>query len=199
VSEFTALRAVSFTLRALLEEHITNSTEPQLSGVPIDLRSPKELRVAQVNGVSLWLYRVARDGDLLNRPATRPSPNQVGHTQLPVSLSYLVTPLAEEPADEQVLLGRVLQVFNDHAILRGADLQKSPQVQPLELRDEIRVSLEMLSLEEITRVWDSLQEPYELSVAYRVQVVSIESDHEPIETSPVLVRENQYTQIVSVT
>jgi len=25
VSEFTALRAVSFTLRALLEEHITNS------------------------------------------------------------------------------------------------------------------------------------------------------------------------------
>ena len=118
---------------------------------------------------------------------------------MPLSLSYLVTPLAQEPAEEQILLGKVLQVFNDHAILRGADLQKSSQVQPLELQDEIRLSLEMLSLEEITRVWNALQEPYELSVAYRVQIVNIESDREPIQTSPVLARESQYTQIVSVT
>ena len=64
MSEFTAIRAVSKTLQALLQLAITNSPNPQLQGVPIELSSPRELRDAAnnnpVNAISLWLYRVAR-------------------------------------------------------------------------------------------------------------------------------------------
>ena len=58
------------------------------------------------------------------------------------------------------------------------------------------MNLETLTLEELTRVWFSLSEPYDLSVSYEVQVVSIDSDDEAVEEPPVLVRTSQYEQIV---
>lgn len=64
MSDYTALRAVSLTLKGLLEDHITHSTDAQLTGVPIDLRTPRELREANnQQAISLWLYRVARNAD----------------------------------------------------------------------------------------------------------------------------------------
>jgi hypothetical protein len=196
VSEFTAIGAVSQTLKELLEEHITNRSEPELRDVQIDLRSPKEMREDnETMGISLWLYRVTRNGHTLNRPPERIAPNQLLPHPLPIDLYYLVTPIAKKPKDEQILLGRVLQVFNDHAILRGSDLRDDALEGSSE---EFRLTLEMLSLEELTRVWDALKESYQLSVCYLVQVVTIDSDHEPVQAAPVVVKEAQYTQILDI-
>jgi hypothetical protein len=112
-----------------------------------------------------------------------------------LDLHYLITPVTTDPEAKQALLGRVLQVLNDHAILRGADLQDSLKGSSVELR----VILESLALEEIARVWDALTEAYQLSVSYMVQVVTIESDLEPIESSPVVLRQTRYTQVRSAT
>jgi len=194
MSEYTAIRAVSQTLKMLLEEHITNISEPELTGVPIDLRSPKEMREDNQTGISLWLYRIVRDGDLLNHPPPRPAPDQRSRHALPILLYYLVTPLKAKPEDEQALMGRVLQVFNDHAILRGSDLEDALAGSS----EELRLIFEVPTLEELTRVWDALQEPYQLSVIYMVQVVKIDSAHEPIQAKPVLVKETEYAQILAV-
>jgi hypothetical protein len=193
MSDFTAIRAVTKTLESSLTRNITNSPDPQLNGVPIDLRSPKEMRLAGASGISLWLYRVTRDPDLLNRPGARPAFGQILHQPLPIHLFYLVTPLTARPEDRQVLLGKVLQVFNDQAILRGSDLQDTLKGSA----EELRMTLETLTLEELTRIWYSLQEPYDLSVTYAVQVISIESDLEPIEAAPVLSKRTTYSQILS--
>jgi len=196
MSDFTVIRAVSDTLKSILETGITNSPDPQLNGVPIDLRSPKEMREDNnASGISLWLYRVGRDADLLNRPPERISPTQFRRSSLPVCLYYLVTPLVAKPEDRQTLLGRVLQLLNDHTQLLGADLQNSLAGST----DEFRVNLETLTLEELTRVWFSLSEPYDLSVSYEVQIVTIDSDDEPVEEPPVLVRTTTYEQIVEST
>ena len=196
MSEFTAIRAVSQTLKELLESYITNSSEPELKGVKVDLRSPKEMREDHnALGISLWLYRVARNQDLLNHPPVRPAPDRLLHHALPIDLYYLVTPLAAQPTDEQALMGRVLQVFNDHATLRGGDLRDSLSGSP----EELRLMLEALSLEELTRVWHSLQESYQLSASYLVQLVSIDSEREPLQTAPVVSIKSEYEQILSVT
>jgi hypothetical protein len=194
MSDFTAVRAVSLTLKDLLKDHITNSTEPQLSGVGILLKSPKEMRESGSTGVSLWLYRVMRNEHRYNSTPPRASLDQRPSRPLPVNLYYLVTPITEEPEGEQTLLGRVLQVFNDHAALRGGDLKDTLEG----AGDELRLTLEALSLEELTRVWAALKEPYQLSVCYLVQLVTIDSDHEPVECHPVLVRESTHTQILEV-
>jgi len=193
MSDFTAVRAVTETLFGILQAGITNSADPELQGVPIDLRSPKEMREANgVTGVSLWLYRITRDADSLNLPPERISPDQYRRPALPLHLYYLVTPLVTKPEDRQTLIGRVLQLFNDNSTLSGALLADSLAGS----QEAFRVTLETLTLEELTRVWHSLAEPYDLSVSYEVQVVSIDSDLEAVETQPVLVRQAGYAQIV---
>jgi hypothetical protein len=194
MSEFTAISSVTQTLKEMLETYITKSSEPVLKNVPIDLRTPREMHKANnALGVSLWLYRVARHSDLVNLPPRRPEPRKLLHHSLPLDLYYLVTPIAKEPKDEQSLMGRVLQVFNDHPILRGSDLLGDLK----DSGEELRVVLDALSLQEIAQVWWALQESYQLSVAYLVQVVSIDSEREPIEINPVVVRRGEYDQIIA--
>ena len=197
MSEFTAIRAVSKTLQALLQQAITNSPNPQLQGVPIELSSPRELRDAAnnnpVNAISLWLYRVARNADLLNAPPERVD-DQLTPQPLPVDLCYLVAPITATSDNEQALLGKVLQAFAEHAIVRGTDLKDDLEGETTELR----LTLETLTLEELTRVWTALAEPYQLSASYRVQVVRIDSELESTRVHPVHRRRAHYHQIVGV-
>jgi hypothetical protein len=191
MSDFTAIRGVSRSLQALLRDHITNDPDPQLNGVTVDLRSPKEMRSTEDTGVSLWLYQIRRNEFLLNQPSQLRPPGQIPHQPLPVNLYYLVTPMMNQPDDEQALIGRVLQTFNDHYTLRGSDLQDTLQGGI----EEIRVTLEQLTLEELTRVWYSLQEPYQLSVTYEVEVIAIDSARDPLRVTPVEQKLSNYHQI----
>jgi len=195
MSDYPVISAVSQTLRILLTTDITQSTDSQIKNVPIELLSPKEMQDNnETLGVSVWLYRVSRMGDLLNEPPQRISPTQIARTPLPLLLYYLVTPVSTDPLTRHALLGKVMQVLNDHAILRGADLQGILQG----TTDQLRVVLETLSLEDLSLVWDALSEPYQLSVSYMVQMVQIDSAMEPVQVSPVLQRDATYTMILSV-
>jgi len=192
MSEFTALRAVSLTLQALLDAEITQSSDPQIKGVNVHLLSPKLAREKDKTGVSLWLYRLQREPDTLNRPLERSGPSQLRYRPLPLTLHYLVCAIFDEPKDEQAVLGKVVQVFHDHAILRGALLKDSLQGED----DELRLVLEALTLEELARVWDSLNEPYQLSLSYALQVVEIDSDRDAVQQPPVLAAMTQHHQIL---
>jgi len=194
MSDYTVLGAVSSTLQTLLTNNITSQLQAPLN-VPIYLNSPIEMQTQSlIPGISVWLFKVSRMAEMLNEPPERRSANQLARTPLPVLLHYLVTPMASDPVTRQTLLGRVLQVFNDHAILRGADLQGALG----NTKEQLRVNLEAFSIEELSLVWEALGEPYQLSVAYVVQVAKIHSDLELIKSSPVLEKETTYTQILSV-
>jgi hypothetical protein len=72
VTDYSVLRAATQTFRAPLRRHITGSTEADLAGVEVDLRSPRQLTQANVTtAVSLWLYRVTVQPDMLNAPVPR--------------------------------------------------------------------------------------------------------------------------------
>lgn len=192
MSDFSAISAVSLTLRNLLNTNITQSTGV-LGGIPIDLRSPKEMQLAGATGVSVWLYKVSRMAEMLNEPPERRGPNQLQRAPLPVTLYYLMTPVLPDPITSHTVLGRVLQVLHDNAILRGVDLQGVL----VGTTEQLRVNMEALTIEELSLVWDALSEPYQLSVTYQVQVVKIDSDLEPLHGGPVLDRNIEYSQILS--
>ena len=196
MSDYTVISAVSNTLKEMLKQNITLSSDPQLTGVDIFLLSPKEMQDGgHAKGISLWLFQVSRMPEMLNEPPERRGPGQIARVPLPILLNYLVTPFTTDPATRHTLLGRVLQVLNDHSILRGADLQDVLQG----TTEQLRVNLQALSLEELSLVWEALSEPYQLSVTYLVQVVRIDSDLEPLKSSPVVEKETTYSQILSVT
>jgi hypothetical protein len=196
MSDYTVISAVSITLKEILKQNITLSPDTGLNGTEVFLFSPKEMQEGQqTSGISVWLYKVSRMSELLNEQEDRRGPAQNARPFLPVNLYYLITPIASDPETRHTLLGRVLQVLNDHAILRGADLQGVLQG----TAEQLRVNLEALSLEELSLVWEALSDPYQLSVTYLVQVVKIDSDMEPIRSSPVLEKRTTYSQILQTT
>jgi hypothetical protein len=186
MSDFAAIRAVSESLRIVIENQIT------LAGVTVSERSPRQMVEANVNGISVWLYRVTRNEFILNNPPARPAPNLLSRKPFPVNLHYLISFFMPDVRDEQLLLGRIVQVFNDQPVLRGSDLVGSLAGED----SEFRIHFETLTLEELTRVWNSLQEPYRTSVSYLVEIIQIESLLDPILAPPVLQRQSASSQIV---
>lgn len=193
MTDYSALRAATQTFRVLLRRHITDSTEADLAGVQVDLRSPRQLSQANVTtAVSLWLYRVTVQPDMLNAPVAR-TDDTYARRPLPLDLSYLITALHTQQSAALSLTGRVLQVVNDHPRLRGADLQET-------LADtdaELRLSIEATTLSESSNLWYSLQAPFQLAVPVRLQAAVIDSHHAPYQASPVLTRPAQMSEIVA--
>lgn len=193
MSDFSVLGDISTTLQKLLYNNITAVLNAPLN-VQVYLNSPPEMQtLSQVPGISVWLFKVSRMSEMLNDPPERRSANQVARAPLPLLLHYLVTPMAADPVMRQTLLGRVLQVFNDHAVVRGAELYGVLKNTP----EQLRISLEALTLEELSLIWDALGEPYQLSVTYLVQVAKIDSDLELVKSAPVLDKQTTYAQIVA--
>jgi len=180
---YTALVAASQTVAAFLRQRLESDANlgpffnAALGGtMVVSLGNPQEMVENNIEGLSLWLYRVVRDEELLNAPAERDT-GGVRMPPLPVRMHLLVTPLKTTdvlngPELEQVILGKVLQSLHDHACFRGADLQGDLAG----TSSEFNVRLEAMTLEEITRVWTALDASYELSVSYELTLARIRSD-----------------------
>lgn len=191
---YAALRATSETIRRFLDTNLAGILNP---GMTVSLRTPEEMFEVPEQGVSLWLYRIARDDQRLNDPPLRIAPNQLRTPPLPLRLHYLITPITAKrtgnPETEQLIMGRVLQLFHSRPTLRGADLHAEFAGTDVELM----LRLEPMALEEITRVWDALEGSYQLSVSYEVTLVNIDSAREPDAITPVDVVLPKYGVIVS--
>ena len=195
----TAVRDCSASIRALLEQALRDDSElspyfdpfdpaPDAIGtLVVTLNNPEEFEDLEQEGVSIWLYLVERDPETLNLPPRRIPPDRVLNRPLPLRLHYLVTPLVnfrtrEHAAElEQLILGKILQVFHDTPRIAGSRLVNSLAGSPIELF----VRLESLALDQITRVWEALDRPYQLCTSYEVSVLPIESALEPAVVVPV--------------
>src|SRR5262245_56074054 len=192
---YQALNATSTTLRDRLRTQILADvflnapTSPwNMRSMQVTLNTPTEMIDNSQEGLSLWLYRVARDPERLNDPPSRVGLNAIREPPLPLRLRYMITPVTSrdnqgDPETEQYVLGKVMQTLHSRPVLRGADLRGEFVGSDVELM----VRLETLTLDEIARVWDALEGSYQLCVSYEVSVVHIDSALEAQAFIPVQV------------
>ncbi len=181
---YTALLATSQTLADFLQHRL--ETDPNLrtffnaglgGTMVVSLRNPEEMSENNDQGLSMWLYRITRDEDRLNDPPVQITPLLAQAPPLPLRLHYLFTPVvdpstANNAEIEQRVLGKVLQSLYAHPLFRGTDLSGDFSGTDTELR----ARLEPMSLEDITRIWNALEQSYRLSVSYEVTLVKIDSE-----------------------
>lgn len=128
----------------------------------------------------LFLYEVAQDPTTRNRPPLReemPGGVQLTKPPLPLVLRYLLTPFAGDRVTEQRMLARTMQALYERPIKLGPDLVGDPA--PLGLAGTnvaLKIHLAILTLEERTRVWQSIQRPYRLSVTYEVRLAELDAE-----------------------
>jgi hypothetical protein len=173
MSSYLAINAVSAALRRLLWNAYSTDTGP-VRGLVTDEQAivfdnPTETARNPSRRLSLWLYRITENEHLRNMRVPRePALDQRRSAPLPLDLSYLITPFTGAGESDQLLLGKTMQVLHDNAIVYLND--------PLDgVAEELRILFGRLPIEEVTRMWEALREPYRLSVSYDVRVVRIDS------------------------
>jgi hypothetical protein len=139
----------------------------------ISLESPRALQDANNTAVrlSLYLYRIVEDPYVKNRPPLPDGGRVQRRAPLTLDLFYLVTPLVGLPREQQLVLGKVMQIFHDRAVLEGSDLSHAMAA----AGEELRVVLNPVSLDEAAQVWQAIDMSYRLSVCYVVRVAIVDS------------------------
>lgn len=175
-----AIHSVTEFLRKLLEWQFKESHDT-LTPTVTTLPPGKEL--ADKTGANLYLYRVQESpftknqswrGDRVTPPSPRPA--------LGLQLFYMVTPLA--PDDEvrgavsHLLLGDVMRVLYENPVLNDVHLPDldADKLLAASIRNSfeaVKVSLLPASVDEVSKIWATMNEPYRLSVAYEVSLVEL--------------------------
>jgi hypothetical protein len=202
MSSYAVITSINETLKQLLWVKFQADTqitmiingEQSISPDPPFKYLNEKGEVTQSNGsicnLSIYLYRVLENGDMKNRPLELREKSTFEYPPLSLNLFYLITPLTNDVGTDHLLLGRTMQVLYDNAILQGSNLEGVLA----DTTEELRVVLNPISIEDITRIWSGFMRPYRLSVSYEVKVVYIDSERQK-GTEPIQRKRLEFTQI----
>lgn len=196
MAEYAAIGDVGQTLVALLQDRMADLIDRD----EVALASPDAVGQGNDWRLTLYLYRVAENGHLKNaEPHGRPpDPTTTPGDPLVLDLHYLLTAHPSKSGsdgtakttEQHSVLGRAMQVLQDHAILRGSDLKGS-------LGDEaLHLSIQPESMDAVMNMWSTFpEEPFRPSVSYLVTPVVIDSRREQPVQRVVERRLEEYTAI----
>jgi hypothetical protein len=189
-----AIAAVTATLRRLLVGSI--ASEADLGDVVVTAQPLDKARdsTATNNQLNLFLYLIAPNAAWRNHYMPGHSkPGEVGYPPLALNLYYVLTAYGRDDDIEKpfshLLLGHAMRFLYDHPLLGAAEIAASLQDNDLgDQVERVRITLQPLSIEEISRLWAGFQMQYRLSVAYEIGVALIESERPIRAAAPVLSR-----------
>ena len=170
------IAGASATLRRLLEDQLaaTGGVNP----FTVSLFSTRHFSPALTNTVAIFLYRVEVDEARRHVELPRLAPTAPRRFALGLELHYLLTVwgIGQAAEEEQMMLARCMDILDRHAVITGNLLDPG---YPWEPEDALRVSLSHLSTEDMLRLWDSLEPPYQISVPYVVRTVRLAARERP--------------------
>ncbi len=185
---FAAVYNVTRALRMLLHSELVNVS----ASATVTLLPPGD-QLPAGSGVNLYLYRVIESPFTKNQPwrGDRKTPPS-DQPPLGLQLSYLLTPLGTRPDDASfqlgddahTMVGVAMTTLHENPILNDIHIPAagpspgfdSDIVLPdflLNSFEKVKVTLLPTSLEELSKIWATINQPYRLSVAYEVSLVEL--------------------------
>ena len=171
----TAIQGVDDTLKKLTSDAVASlSPRPEVTVGPLD-RDTDDLRL------NWFLYRISPNASYWNmEPPATGWRTARGQPPLALRLQYLLTAFPASVTDggdqEQfahAALAATMQVLHANAILGEGDPATSALAKPLV--EPLRISLEPLDLEALSKLWTATTQPLRLSIGYEVSLVVVDS------------------------
>ena len=202
MSNFLAIGGVSNTLKNLLNDRMEIPTGA--TSVSITIGTPSiNNNLSESSRINLFLYKVEENPNLKNQEIPGMGhPCAYCHPPLSLNLYYLITAYGstlegDSSIDEtlsQQVLGSCMRVFHDCSFITdnieiiGTSVANILDPSLQNEFEKIKITLEPISLDEISKIWSSFSTPLRVSVAYRVSVIQIENRQVRRITRPVLTR-----------
>ena len=202
MSDYLAINGVSEALRSLLVSEMEETVTISFS--PPDLKPGASEPGQRIN---LFLYKIEENVHLRNQEIPGDGhPGSYGNPPLSIALHFMMTafPDADDYSstydfEAHKMLADAMRVLNDYPIITDSmvDSHGAPILQPSQQNqfEKIKITLEHLDMEELTKIWLSLSTPYRLSVGYSVSVIQIESKRPRKLARPVKTRHLHLLQL----
>lgn len=200
MSNSLAIAAVTATLRQLIFKAVAPAGATTVTTLPLD-------RAATKGGgrrVNLYLYQVSPNAALRNMAIpSRTRRGEVGAVPLAINLHYLITVYGDGDSDAQDmnesdhhLLGLALTALHDSPVLDRNRIRNATEpVDTTALKsdlheqvEQVKLTMTMLTLEEMSKLWATFQTQHRLSAAYEASVVLLEGRNLTPSPLPVLRR-----------
>ena len=130
---------------------------------------------------ALFLYHIDIDRHLRNQRhlPDRGDSSLQRKPPLPLQFRFLFTPVSDYDTLNHLVLGRVLQHFLDQPFVT------SIAGEPLDdsfggAAPALRVKPDMLTVEQLSQLWNALSTPFRLSVAFLVDTAAVDSGEPPL-------------------
>ena len=129
---------------------------------------------------ALFLYHIDIDKHLRNQRnlPDRDDPALMRRSPLPLQFRFLFSPLDDDDTINHLIIGRVLQHFQDQPFITtiaGQPLTDSFGGATAALR----VKPDMLTVEQLSQLWNALSAPFRLSIAFLVEIAAVDSGEPP--------------------
>lgn len=213
MSNALAIASVTRLLRDLLNDAIVNgdvaadlASDVLVTSQPPD-RILEEAADTQPTQLNLYLHRVTPNPALANSdlPTRDPAGRVVNKPRLALDLHYLLTAYSGQELHPEIVLGYAMEVLHENPILarglirqfltsgvNGSILPQAFQsAEASQLADQIeliKITLQTLSVDDMSKLWTAFQSHYRTTLSYLVSVVLIERDQPRRSPLPVLSR-----------
>ena len=162
MSTSAVIGRVSASLRSLLQTGM--ELDPHVT-----ILAPDE--AGSTPRINLFLYKI-QENPVLKNMDWQPKlgrPDQLTPPPLSLNLFYLMTAYAENNeqdgnADAHQFLGDAMRVFFENPILSA---------EPND-REQVKIMLNPVDMDELTKIWGTFSKPFRLSVVYEVSVVQLD-------------------------
>jgi Pvc16 N-terminal domain/IPT/TIG domain len=199
MSNALAIAAVSAVLRNLLNNAVIDHGVSATVGSPVTVTAlpPDRITIgdSEQPQLNIFLYHVSTNSGWSNSalPSRDTQGNRVTNPPLALDLYYLLSAYGKHDFDGEILLGCAMQTFHEIPVLPRDTIRSalaslpsalgSPSPNgPLATADLaeqvelIKITPQLVSTEEVWRLWTALQAHYRPTAAYRISVVLIQSN-----------------------
>lgn len=182
MSAFTIINDITAEIRRRVFESLNTAPGVTLNFTDettnIVLTPPQETPEAGAR-LSLYLYHVGINNALRNqRKLPQPGRNdELRLPPLPLELRYLATPMEDEE-NNQYIIGRLLQFIYDQPHI--TTINDAPIGDSFGGGSRtLRITPDLMSVEQLSQLWNAFSQPFRLSIAFQVDVVAVDSARAP--------------------
>ena len=200
-----AVATVTAVLQNFLQNSVTDLAAVLGGNITVSTEPPDRIDngTASPDRINLFLFQATENQGWRNLalPSRSANGDRISNPWLALDLSYLLTAYGAGPLHAEALLGHAMFVLHEMPVLTRDAIRAvtlSPPQPPLlagltisELADQIeqiKIAPQVMSVEEISKIWSALQSQYRPTAVYKVSVVLIESKKSVRPTLPVRAR-----------
>lgn len=193
------------TVTSALQNLLTAAVKHVDGGADISTRSPDKAREAPFgakNQLNVFLFHTSLDPAWRNQDMPGIHPGESSWPPLPLVLHYIISAYGQgdDEVKAQSVLGHALSVLHDHPILGPDEFAQLLAGSDLERQSErVRITPQLLSIDEMTKLWTAFQTSCRISACYEVSVVLLSSTQAARTPLPVLTRGEDDIGVVAQT